>query len=66
MEVKMAFNSGDVVRLKSGSPAMTVEKVGQINGKDAVFCTWFENNKQQRGHFSPAALEAGQAGPVIA
>jgi uncharacterized protein YodC (DUF2158 family) len=53
----MAFNPGDVVVIRSGGPVMTVERVGQSNGHEAVFCTWFEKGKQERGHFAPAAIE---------
>lgn len=62
----MAFKAGDVVRLKSGGPAMTIEKIGQTGGHEAVFCTWFEKNEQKRGHFAPVAVEADEPGPIIA
>lgn len=31
---------GDVVHLRSGSPKMTVEKIGFL---DAVLCVWFDH-----------------------
>ncbi|QIB34608.1 YodC family protein [Ancylobacter pratisalsi] len=58
----MSFEPGDVVRLKSGGPAMTVEQVDILaaTGKEAVWCTWFEKvgNRQmvQRDTFAPAML----------
>ena len=61
----MDFKVGDLVKLKSGGPLMTVENVGEraMVGGEAVFCVWFEKvgSKQvaQREHFSPAVLEAG-------
>ncbi|GEO80969.1 YodC family protein [Pararhodospirillum oryzae] len=59
----MEFKPGDVVRLKSGGPAMTVESVGDhyMTGETGVTCVWFEkvgnksNNKRER--FSPVVLE---------
>lgn len=40
----MSFNPGDLVRLKSGGPLMTVEQVGKLSqtGEDGVWCVWFE------------------------
>lgn len=54
------FNKGDVVRLKSGGPTMTVEDC--VEGADgtitAIFCGWFDDkNVRQRDHFAPEALE---------
>lgn len=59
----MSFSAGDVVRLKSGGPTMTVEQVGKtaMTNEDAVWCVWFEKvgNKQvvQRVTFPPVTLE---------
>ena len=44
---------GDVVRLKSGGPKMTVQ--GDIYGN--CLCAWFVKDKEQTGQFSPASLE---------
>jgi len=60
------FIAGNLVRLKSGGPLMTVEQVGKkmMSEDDAVWCVWFEKvgAKQvaQRETFSPVALEIGQ------
>jgi uncharacterized protein YodC (DUF2158 family) len=54
----MAFNPGDTVRVRSGGPIMTVERLGVVGGEDAVWCVWFEKTKQERGYFAPVALEA--------
>lgn len=58
-----AFKPGDVVRLKSGGPNMTIEKIGQtaMFDEDAVWVVWFEKvgNKQvvQRDTFAPVLLQ---------
>jgi uncharacterized protein YodC (DUF2158 family) len=59
----MEFKKGDVVRLKSGGPDMTVENVGEraMIGGEAVFCAWFENTGRKqtltRDAFEPESLE---------
>jgi len=59
----MTFKTGDVVKLKSGGPAMTV--VGEGNGADGHMrtnCTWFDNDdREQNGAFPPDALEPSSA-----
>ena len=51
----MAFKKGDVVRLKSGGPKMTVS---EIRSDDTLFCRWFDNkNNPQQGEFNPEELE---------
>lgn len=58
-----AFKPGDVVRLKSGGPTMTVEQTGKraFTEEEAVWCVWAEKvgAKQvvQRDTFPPAVLE---------
>jgi len=52
------FKPGDVVRLKSGGPEMTVDQAGQdMFERDRVWVTWFDNNKLQKATFAPEALE---------
>ena len=41
---------GDVVKLKSGGPAMTIEEIGDyspfgVGGHDQAKCVWFEGTK---------------------
>lgn len=53
------FQVGDVVRLKSGGPAMTVTTVGN-NMADvmSVWCVWFDQKAaQQNGTFPVGAVE---------
>ena len=60
------FKPGDLVRVKSGGPLMTVEKVGitAMLEEQAVWCVWFEKvgNKQiaQEKSFSPVVLEKAE------
>ena len=49
---------GDVVRLKSGGPKMTVTEVGEtMTGEMTVWCAWFVSTKQERGSFPLGAVE---------
>jgi uncharacterized protein YodC (DUF2158 family) len=52
------FAVGDVVRLKSGGPAMTVVLVGSNDGVPEVICVWFAGSKTEQGTFPAAAVEA--------
>lgn len=55
------FEKGDVVRLKSGGPSMTVIDIGDyspLDAKDGVKCTWFDDKKKLNTEvFDAAALE---------
>ena len=49
---------GDVVKLKSGSPDMTVESIGDsILGEDKVFVAWYENGEIKKGDVDRDALQ---------
>ena len=57
------FRTGDVVALKSGGPAMTVERVGlkPWNDEPVVYCAWFGNESNdprllRRDSFHPRVL----------
>jgi uncharacterized protein YodC (DUF2158 family) len=54
------FKVGDIVNLKSGSPMMTVTRVGTTNGEPTVWCVWFLESEQKSGTFPPGALESSQ------
>jgi uncharacterized protein YodC (DUF2158 family) len=43
--IKIEFKCGDVVRLKSGSPSMTIEGIGKYGyiDRERARCVWFEN-----------------------
>ena len=51
------FKAGDVVRLKSGGPDMTVTTAGTDSGVPTVWCSWFIGNKQEKGYFPDDAVE---------
>lgn len=47
---------GDVVRLKSGGPLMTVESLDDYYGVMKARCTWFSNHELKDGVFPPETL----------
>lgn len=51
MNQQDGFAVGDLVKLKSGGPLMTVEE-----GGESIGCTWFEGDKLQKGSFKPNCL----------
>jgi uncharacterized protein YodC (DUF2158 family) len=52
-----AIKAGDVVQLKSGGPAMTVESTTSLSGS-GVKCVWFDGAELKLGHFAPTSLKA--------
>ena len=62
-----SFNIGDVVRLKSGGPRMTVQDIGDYSAKGlkvGIYCVWFEGTKKLSSAFHPDTLEYPKA-PTI-
>jgi uncharacterized protein YodC (DUF2158 family) len=58
------FKVGDVVTLKSGGPAMTVDEVLKMpeDSKGHIKCYWFDDRDQLKdGEFSPTSLELNEA-----
>ena len=52
------FKTGDVVRLKSGGPNMTVVNYGRYNQELKVLCEWFdEKHKPDQKTFYDSQLE---------
>ncbi|TCB48389.1 DUF2158 domain-containing protein [Acinetobacter terrestris] len=47
---------GDVVYLKSGGPAMTVNAITPSMIAKAVVCVWFVGNENKSATYSPDAL----------
>ncbi len=54
MPTMSKYKMGDIVRLKSGGPGMTVELIEQ-SGR--IYCHWFSGNKLEGGTFSPDAID---------
>lgn len=53
----MSFQVGDIVRLNSGGPWMTVTSVSR---EGQVYCVWFpSDDASKRDHFPPQALIKG-------
>lgn len=46
---------GDVVRLKSGGPKMTVSSLDTYN--HIVYCKWFVHDELKSERFNPESLE---------
>ena len=55
-ESSQEFKIGDVVKLKSGGPTMTVNNIEE-NGE--IYCQWFAGgyDKAREGYFPPNSLE---------
>jgi uncharacterized protein YodC (DUF2158 family) len=53
------FEVGQVVRLKSGGPKMTVSGIADYGyaGHDQALCVWFEGIKRQEAVFELLTLE---------
>jgi uncharacterized protein YodC (DUF2158 family) len=51
------FKVGETVKLKSGSPKMTITTVGERYGTPTIWTTWFDGTKKLEGDFPPEALE---------
>lgn len=52
------FNPGEIVRLRSGSPSMTVER---SSGR-LVECAWFVDGQLRTGSFDADALTIDEKG----
>lgn len=50
------YAAGDLVRLKSGGPTMTVADISDVSG---VRCQWFAGKKMESGWFPPESLIEG-------
>ena len=62
------FQIGDVVKLKSGGPKMTVTGTGKdMYGKPTVVCTWFaqHDTKRETGVFPVETVEAVTEPPDV-
>lgn len=55
MSTEHKFAVGDIVKLKSGGPAMTVQ-LKEVNN-DYYMCQWFAGKKLENGRFKTDSLE---------
>lgn len=55
------FAIGDIVKLKSGGPEMTVQTLPHPPGK-YYSCQWFAGKKLESGNFPSDSLELVKAG----
>jgi uncharacterized protein YodC (DUF2158 family) len=58
--VNPKFSVGDLVKLKSGGPPMTVNSVGVESfrdGKYEYYCKWFAGAKDNSNRFAEGAIE---------
>ena len=58
MTQKAIFEVGDIVKLKSGGPEMTVHSVVPSQGGPYYDCQWFAGKKLEEGRFSGKSLES--------
>jgi len=60
------FKIGDLVRLRSGSPLMTVHNIGDytLSGgtNPGVLCVWFDDKKKVKDVFHPDVLDREEPG----
>ena len=57
MTIKASFTVGDIVKLKSGGPEMTVRAVPTEYAKHYV-CQWIAGKKLEQGNFPGNSLES--------
>lgn len=56
------FKTGDIVKLKSGGPDMTIRAFLKSQG-DSFLCQWFAGKKLEQGYFKPDSLERATPKP---
>lgn len=52
------YKIGDIVKLKSGGPDMTVKQQGEGMNEEIFVCQWFAGKKLERGAFPSESLES--------
>ena len=57
MTKNASFNVGDIVKLKSGGPEMTIRSVPSQHA-DYYICQWFAGKKLEHGNFPCDTLES--------
>ena len=53
---------GDVVKLKSGGPSMTVTGIYHHGSGVVMNCEWFVNDEDHSAYFPPDALDEAESG----
>lgn len=48
-----AFKEGDLVKLKSGGPDMTIMSLGHTG---SYLCVWFSDSKRNEGYFGEESI----------
>jgi uncharacterized protein YodC (DUF2158 family) len=56
MSAPTKFVVGDIVKLKSGGPEMTVHSLPEVPNR-SYRCQWFAGKKLESGSFPPESLE---------
>ncbi|WP_074939181.1 YodC family protein [Ectopseudomonas composti] len=56
------FKIGDIVRLKSGGPDMTIQVIPKPGYSSQYKCQWFAGKKLEDGIFPPDSLELVKQG----
>lgn len=57
------FKTGDLVVLKSGGPAMTVDGYawrGNYESYDTITCHWFDGNTKMTSEFNQESVKAAE------
>lgn len=56
MVKKSGYSVGDVVKLRSGGPEMTISSVPDSEYRDYYHCQWFAGKKLESGNFQEEQL----------
>lgn len=48
---------GDKVKLKSGGPVMTIDRIYNSDNGPRAACDWFEGTKPMHGNYALSSLE---------
>ncbi len=59
MATKAKYSIGDIVKLKSGGPEMTVQALPTVSN-DYYYCQWFAGKKLEQGRFPADSIELVQ------